>query len=51
MIRAVSAQQMRECDARCLQEGTPVSELMERAAAALAEELLCLYGKVSFAFF
>lgn len=51
MIRAVSAQQMRECDARCVQEGTPVSELMERAAAALAEELLCRYGKVSFAFF
>lgn len=51
MIRVVSARQMRECDASCVAQGTPVSELMERAAAALAEELLRRYGKGTYAFF
>ncbi len=51
MNRVVTAQQMRDCDAACVAAGTSVVQLMERAAAALKEELISRYGHASYAFF
>jgi hydroxyethylthiazole kinase-like uncharacterized protein yjeF len=55
-MKIITAAQMREIDQECIQRGTPVSELMENAGKAVAEEtrkfldnidqqhILCLIG-------